>query len=172
MDNAWLQHDPWAKFDMTKDEVDPIFLEKHELEAIIAKEITIERLANVRDVYIFCCCTGLAFIDVKQLKRSEVKIGIDGELWIDKERHKTNVPSRIPLLPLAKFILERHKDNIECLANDTLLPVLSNSKYNAYLKELADICGVKKNLTTHTARHTFGTTVTYYMAFLWKPLKK
>jgi len=172
MDNGWLQYDPWAKFDMTKNEVDPVFLEKHELEAIINKEITIERLANVRDVYIFCCCTGLAFIDVKQLKRSEVKIGIDGELWIDKERQKTNVPSKVPLLPLAKFILERHKDNSDCIANDTLLPVLSNNKYNAYLKELADICGIKKNLTTHTARHTFGTTVTLLHGVPLETVKK
>lgn len=157
---------------MTKDEVDPIFLEPHELEAIISKEIDIERLAIVRDVYIFCCCTGLAFIDVKQLKRSEVKVGIDGELWIDKQRQKTSVPSKVPLLPMAQFILERHRDNPVCIENDLLLPVPSNTKYNGYLKELADICGVKKTLTTHTARHTFGTTVTMLHGVPIETIKK
>ena len=114
----------------------------------------------MRDIFVFCCFTGLAFIDVKKLKRSEVTIGIDGQLWIQKIRQKSAVPSKIPLLPITIQILDKYKDHPACVANDVLLPVLSNQKYNCYLKELADICNIDKKLTSHSARHTFGTTVT------------
>src|ERR1700712_3154077 len=111
------------------------------------------RIPSDRDIFIFCCFTGLAFIDVKQLKRSEVCIGIDGQYWIQKNRQKSNEPSKIPLLPIALQILDKYKDYPLCVAKDVLLPVLSNQKYNSYLKELADICNINKNMTSHTARH-------------------
>lgn len=141
-------------------EVDTVFLTTEELEAIAKKDIQNERLSLVRDIYIFCCLTSLAYIDVKQLKRSEVTIGIDGKLWIDKRRQKSKVPTKVPLLPITKQILEKYKDHPYCIEKDLLLPVLSNARYNEYLKEIAAICGINKNLTSHTARHTFGTTVT------------
>ncbi len=93
------------------------------------------------------------------MKRSEICIGIDGLYWIQKNRQKSNEPSKIPLLPIALQILDKYKDYPVCVAKDVLLPVLSNQKYNSYLKELADICNID-NMTSHTARHTFGTTVT------------
>ncbi|TFF37649.1 site-specific integrase [Mucilaginibacter psychrotolerans] len=111
-------------------------------------------------MFIFCCFTGLAFADVKQLKKSEVDIGIDGELRIYKGRQKTGTPSIIPLLPITKRILAKYEYNEQCIIKDQLLPVLSNQKYNAYLKEIGDMCGINKELKTHMARHTFGTTVT------------
>jgi integrase len=85
---------------------------------------------------------------------------VDGELWIFSDRFKTDVKSRIPLLDVPLTILKRYENDPECINSNKVLPVLSNQKYNSYLKEIADICGITKKLTTHTARHTFGTTVT------------
>lgn len=160
VDKGLLTKDPFASFNLSLEENDPVFLAKEELQRIIRKEIAGPRLQSVRDIFVFCCFTGLAFIDVKQLKRSEVCIGIDGQYWIQKNRQKSNEPSKIPLLPITLRILDKYKDHPACVVKDVLLPVLSNQKYNSYLKELADICNVDKNLTSHTARHTFGTTVT------------
>lgn len=160
VDNNWLEKDPFARFKMSKEEVVPEFLNKEEIQAISSKEIKIERLRQVRDVFLFCCFTGLAYVDIKKLNASEVSVGVDNELWIFTRRGKTNIPSRIPLLPISQKILDSYKDHPQCINSRKLLPVLSNQKYNSYLKELADICGITKNLTTHTARHTFATTVT------------
>lgn len=160
LNNGWLSKDPFASFSLSLKDKDPIYLTKEEIQCIMGKEIKNVRLQSVRDIFIFCCFTGLAFIDVKQLKRSEVCIGIDGQLWILKTRQKSSIPSRIPLLPISLNILKKYQDNQVCIAKDILLPVLSNQKYNSYLKELADITNIEKNLTTHTARHTFGTTIT------------
>ena len=160
VNNNWLDKDPFARFKMCKEEVIPEFLTKEEIETISSKEIKIDRLRQVRDVFLFCCFTGLAYVDIKKLNASEVSIGVDHELWIFTRRGKTDTPSRIPLLPASKRILDVYKDHPQCVNSRRLLPVLSNQKYNSYLKELADICGIPKNLTTHTARHTFATTVT------------
>ena len=160
VDKGWLHKDPFASFNLSLEEKAPVFLTKEEIQNITEKDIQNNRLQTVRDVFMFCCFTGLAFIDVKKLKHSEVCIGIDGQLWIQKNHQKSDVPSRIPLLPISLQILDKYKDHPDCLKKDVLLPVLSNQKYNSYLKELADICNIDKNFTTHTARHTFGTTVT------------
>jgi integrase len=160
IDNGRIQHDPFAKFDETREEVQTVFLIKEEIQAIADKEIKNARLCHVRDVFIVCCFTGLAFADVKQLKKSEVDIGVDGELRIYKGRQKTGTPSIIPLLPITKKILSKYEHDEYCITRDQLLPVLTNQKYNAYLKEIGDMCGINKELKTHMARHTFGTTVT------------
>jgi site-specific recombinase XerD len=145
---------------MTKREVIPEFLTEYEIERIIEKKFASKRLTEVRDVFIFCCYTGLAFTDVKKLKPSEIGIGIDGTKWIFKNRQKTETRSRIPLLSGAIDILERYKDHPACINSEKVLPVLSNQKYNDYLKEIANICGINKKMSTHTARHTFATSVT------------
>jgi len=160
VDNGWLKANPFLKFEETREEVSTTFLVKEEIQAIADKEIKNERLCRVRDVFIFCCFTGLAFADVKKLKKSEVALGVDSELRIYKGRQKTGTPSFIPLLPITKKILSKYKDDPICESKDLLLPVLSNQKYNAYLKEIADICEIDKDIKTHVARHTFGTTVT------------
>jgi len=100
------------------------------------------------------------YADVKKLKRIEVGIGVDGEKWVFTKRKKTNTSSRIPLLSTSLDIINRYQDHPQCVNAGTLLPVLSNQKMNAYLKEIADICGLNKSLTFHIARHTFATTVT------------
>jgi site-specific recombinase XerD len=87
-------------------------------------------------------------------------IQIDGERWIYTKRKKTDSPTRIPILPVVQEIMEVYKEHPQCINEDCLLPIPSNAKLNAYLKEVADICGINKHLTFHIARHTFATTVT------------
>ncbi len=135
VDKGLLTKDPFASFNLSLEENEPVFLTKEELQRIIRKDVGSSRLESVRDIFVFCCFTGLAFIDVKQLKRSEVCIGIDGQYWIQKSRQKSNVPSKIPLLPITLEILDKYKDHAACMVKDLLLPVLSNQKYNSYLKE-------------------------------------
>jgi len=118
------------------------------------------RIEQVKDIFIFCCYTGLAYIDVKQLKRSEIIKGIDGQQWIFTTRQKTDTASRIPLLTQALEIIKKYENHPECADQDKVLPVLSNQKMNSYLKEIADVCGISKELTFHIARHTFATSVT------------
>lgn len=141
-------------------QLERVYLTEEELEKIAAKRMVTERLAQVRDIFLFCCLTGLAYTDVQQLSRNNVIKGIDGEAWLTLQRQKTGTPTRLPLLPAAKFILERYREHPHCLYKNRLLPVLSNQKMNAYLKEIMDVCGIQKAATFHTARHTFATTVT------------
>jgi site-specific recombinase XerD len=158
--NGWLDRDPFVGFKMTKREVIPEFLTEHELNIIATKKFNSERLKQIRDVFLFCCYTGLAFADVEKLKPAEIAIGIDGSKWIFTNRQKTDTLSRIPLLPVAIDILEKYKGHPSRVNSEKVLPVLSNQKYNDYLKEIAGICGINKKMTSHTARHTFATTVT------------
>jgi site-specific recombinase XerD len=158
--NGWLTKDPFIGFKMTKKEVIREILSEEELQTLISKDIQNVRIRQVRDIFIFSCFTGLAYIDAKRLKRSEIVIGMDGERWIYTRRKKTDSSTRIPLLPVVQDIMEVYKDHPQCINDDCLLPVPSNAKLNAYLKEVADICGIKKHLTFHIARHTFATTVT------------
>lgn len=97
---------------------------------------------------------------MKKLSRKDIVTGIDGEKWIVIGRQKTGTPTRLPLLPKALEIMEKYQNNPKCAATGALLPVLSNQKMNAYIKEIADLCGIDKVLTFHIARHTFATTVT------------
>ena len=136
------------------------YLEMDELIQIYDKHISSSRIAEVRDVYVFCCFTGYAFETVYALEPENVFTGVDGGLWITKNRAKSGTEETVPLLPIALEIIEKYKDHPYCVRANKLLPVNCNQRFNAYLKELADICDVDKHLTTHTARHTFATTVT------------
>ena len=127
---------------------------------MIEKEFKIKRLEQVRDIFIFCCYTGLAYVDVEKLMQNDIVIGIDGERWIKTRKAKTDTRSAIPILPIAESILKKYKEHPDVINNNKVLPVLSNQKTNAYLKEIADLCGITKILTFHLARHTFATTVT------------
>lgn len=157
---GWLVRDPFLGFKMVKKEVVREVLSKEELSSITEKEFGIERLDQVRDIFLFCCYTGLAYIDVKNLRRDQIKMGIDGEQWIFTQRQKTETPTRLPLLPQAMSIIQKYKGHPTCDSKGFVLPVLSNQKMNAYLKEIADVCGINKQLTFHIARHTFATTIT------------
>ncbi len=156
----WLPKDPFLGYKMSRRDVQKDFLIDEELQAIANKQFVTERLTLVRDIFLFSCYTGLAYADVKKLKRSEIRIGIDSKKWIFIQRQKSETPSPIPLLPVALGILDKYKDHPRCVNSDLALPVLCNQKMNEYLKEIADLCGITKTLTYHTARHTFGTTVT------------
>ena len=158
--NGWLTVDPYINYKPKTQKVHRTALNKEELTAIVEKEMSVERLQLVKDIFLFSCYTGLAYVDVRKLKRSEVIRGIDGDHWIYTNRQKTDTLSRIPILPTAAHIMKRYEDHPQCIIEDRLLPVMSNQKMNAYLKEIADICGTKKLLTFHIARHTFATTVT------------
>ena len=158
--NGWLERDPFVGFKMTKREVERPFLVQEELKRIIDKQFVAPRMNQVKDIFIFCCYTGLAYADVEKLTREEITTGIDSEKWIWTSRQKTDTATRIPLLSQALEILDRYKDDPQCAIKGRLLPVLSNQKMNTYLKEIADACDITKKMTFHTARHSFATTVT------------
>lgn len=157
MMNDWISKDPFINVKLREKCTERDFLETDEIDLLIKKELTVERLRQVRDVFIFCCFTGLAFTDVKQLKPEHIAKGKGGEIWIRKARQKTKNMCDIPLLQIPMKIIEAYKDDRGCQKHGVLLPVLCNQRMNGYLKELADLCGIKKNLTTHVARHTFAT---------------
>ncbi len=158
--NEWITKDPFYNYKIKFKTVEREFLTKEELQSLAEQEMNWDRLAVVRDMFVFCCYTGLAYIDIQKLNADNIVTDIDGNLCIQAKRTKTKTKLVIPLLPPAVAILERYQDNPKVLNGDCVLPVLSNQKSNAYLKEIALLCGIKKNLTTHLARHTFATTVT------------
>jgi site-specific recombinase XerD len=158
--NGWLDKDPFVNYRSKIREVEREFLSQEEIQTIYTKEFVTERLNQVKDIFIFACFTGLAYIDVKQLTLSNISMGIDGGKWIFTHRQKTETASRIPLLPIPKELIQKYAAHPQCLNENKLLPVLSNQKMNSYLKEIADVCGIQKDLTFHIARHTFATTVT------------
>jgi integrase len=157
---GWIKADPFVQFKGKRSEVVRVALTREELQEITAKQFEIERLNHVRDIFLFSCYTGLAYVDVYRLRRSNIVDGFDGTKWIMTARQKTDSPTRLPLLPAALQIMEKYAEDKRCIAKDLVLPVLSNQKMNSYLKEIADGCGINKNLTFHIARHTFATTVT------------
>ena len=155
----YIPSNPFEGFRSSYKKTKREYLTKDELETIWKKELNIKRLEEVRDCYVFSCYTGFAYVDVLSMAPEHITKGLDGETWIQKDRKKTNTTENVPLLPIALEILEKYKNHPYCVRHNKILPVNSNQRYNAYLKELADICEINKRLTTHTARHTFATTV-------------
>lgn len=157
--NDYISKDPFVNIKFKLDVVERDFLEDHEIKAIIDKDIPIQRLAQVRDVFIFAVFTGLAFSDLKGLRSEHIVRDNNGDSWIRKKRQKTKNMCNIPLLNPAQQILDKYKDYPECVNKGVLLPTLCNQKMNMYLKELATICGINKEICTHVARHSFATSV-------------
>lgn len=158
--NHWIEKNPFANYKSKVKEVERVYLTEEEIQSIMEKEFNTERLSLVRDIFLFSCFTGLAYTDVKNLTKSHISFGIDGEKWIFTHRQKTESASKIPILPVSQMIIDKYENHPQCNNEEKLLPILSNQKMNAYLKELADICNINKELTFHIARHTFATTVT------------
>lgn len=158
--NDWLEKNPFANYKAKIKEVERVYLTEEEIQNIIEKDLKNDRLSLVRDIFLFSCFTGLAYIDAKNLTKSHISLGIDGEKWIFTHRQKTESASKIPILPVTQIIIDKYENHPQCISNDKLLPILSNQKMNAYLKEIAGICEIDKELTFHIARHTFATTVT------------
>ena len=134
------------KFHKDKVEKEPLTIE--EVRRIRTKELGSRRIENIRDLFILQCYTGLAFKDMSSLSEKDIRIDKDGKEWIVKERIKTGITAFIPILPVVKEILVKYNYH---------LPTLTNQKYNSYLKEIQEICGIKKTLHSHLARHTCGT---------------
>ena len=158
--NDWLDKNPFNNYKSKIKEVERNFLSETEIQSILNKDFKTDRLALVRDIFLFSCFTGLAYIDVKNLTKSHISIGIDGEKWIYTHRQKTESASKIPILPITQMIIDKYENHPQSNNQEVLLPILSNQKMNAYLKEIAAICEIEKELTFHIARHTFATTVT------------
>lgn len=152
--NRHLSFDPFLNFKAQREICERVFLTEEELRLLINKDFRIKRLERVRDLFVFCCFTGLSYSDVKTLTPEHFETDANGRIWIKKKRVKTGVLFRVPLLPIPKLILEKYK------GGDKLLPVVDLSSMDAYLKEIAELCGINKNISSHTARFTFATTVT------------
>ena len=157
--NDWIKKDPFYGIHFKQEEVKVEFLSREELDVLMNKGFTIKRLEQVRDIFVFCCFTALAFVDVQQLSREHLIKDNNGTLWIRKARQKTNQMCNIPVLSIPQRILRKYEDNAECIKKGVLLPVISNQRMNAYLKEIVDLCSITKRLTTHVARHTAATVV-------------
>lgn len=155
--NKWITEDPFWGIHFKQTKSNRTFLTEEELRTIINKDFGIKRLATVRDIFVFCAMTGLAFTDVQHLKPEHIVVDGNGEYWIRKAREKTDNMCDIPLLDIPRMIIEKYKTHPTCIMKGVVLPVISNQRMNSYLKEIADICGINKHLSTHIARHTFAT---------------
>lgn len=147
VDNDLISSNPFRKLKIKKEEVEITPLSKDELNAIRQKDFRIKRLNQVRDCFVFASYTAMAYADLANISRDDIREQ-SGVHYIQKQRVKTGVQYTIPLNDIALDILKRY---------DYQLPVLTNQRYNSYLKEIADICGIEKNLTSHLARHTAAT---------------
>ena len=158
--NGWLKYDPFINIKLGLKDVDRNYLDERELKALLEKEFNVHRLATIRDIFVFSCFTGLSYSDLKRLNKSELEFDSNGSLWIRSKRQKTGVRANIPVLAVPMAILDKYCHLEQISDSKPLLPVASNQKVNAYLKEIADLCNINKELTFHVARHTFATTVT------------
>jgi len=152
--NGWIHVDPFANYKIRFKKTDRGYLTQEEVDIIMQKEFATERLERVRDIFIFSCLTGLAYIDVKNLRTNNIRTSFDGGLWVMGKREKTGVSYNVPLLDIPKRIIEKYSGK---LPDNKVLPVMSNQKMNEYLKEIGTICGIDKGLSYHLARHTFAT---------------
>ncbi|WP_157208232.1 site-specific integrase [Mariniflexile maritimum] len=155
----WLDKDPFIKFEAKYERKERCFLTSEELQSIENKVFTIQRLQLIKDLFVFSCYTGLSYGDVMNLTTDNICKGIDGKQWIYSQREKTSVPVKIPLLSKALDIIKKYETYPNAINKQRLFPTISNQKLNSYLKEIADVCRIQKNLTFHIARHTFATTV-------------
>ncbi|WP_166334401.1 site-specific integrase [Sphingobacterium chungjuense] len=156
----WIDGDPFDGRKLQSKPVNRTFLTADELRSIVDKELTTQRLEQVRDFFLFSCYTGLSYADVHKLQLTDIGVGVDGGRWIFTYRQKTDTRVSIPLLPVASSILEKYADNPWCVNNNRALPISSNQKMNEYLVEIAAICGINKTLGNRVAKRTFATTVT------------
>ncbi|EKF54076.1 integrase family protein [Galbibacter marinus] len=157
---GYVRTNPFNLYELKFKPYESDFLELQELDRLKKLEIPEEGLRIVRDLFVFACYTGLAYIEVKLIKDKDIVVGVDGEDWINVRRKKTNTPVKVPLLKEAKRIIELYSIHPDIKNTSSLLPVYSNQKVNQYLKVIAQKAEIKKHLTFHVARHTFATTIT------------
>lgn len=152
--NSHININPFATYKVEREPVEIDFLDEEELRKIINFDTPIPRFERAKDMFLFGCFTGLSYIDIKTLTAEHFEKDGTGRIWIKKRRVKTGVLSRIPLLPIAKLILDKYK------GGERLLPIQDPADINKYLKDIAILCNIKKRITFHTSRHTFASTVT------------
>lgn len=158
--NEWINKNPFISFQLKFKKHQRDFLTERELAVIEGHDLDNSMLQKVRDLFVFCCYTGLAYIDVTELKPENIITNINGERWIKTSRAKTDTSVNVPLLKPALLILEKYFEQKEALVRETVFPWISNQEVNRSLKIVAEVCSIKKHLTFHLARHTFATTVT------------
>ena len=154
--NGYIQFNPLNAYKVEREPVDIDFLDDVELRKIINFDTPIPRYQKARDAFLFGCFTGLAYIDIKTLRPEHFETDSEGRIWIKKKRVKTGVLSRIPLLPMAKVLLDKYKG----VKDGVVFPIQDPTDVNEYLKDIAMLCGINKRITFHTSRHTFASTVT------------
>ena len=155
---GYLDKDPFTLHKPGRVKKVVIFLSVDELKMLEKHDFTQPRLQLVKDLFVFCCYTGLAYHEMASLKKEHIVKGFDGKLWIKMKREKTNKMISVPILPKAKFLLDKYYNESE----DYALPKFSNQKINSYLKEIAGIVGINKSISHHMARKTFASTVLLY----------
>ncbi|MDL5514610.1 site-specific integrase [Arenibacter sp. M-2] len=156
----WLEKDPFINYKLRFEKTERQFLTERELQLIEETTFKVPSTQHVKDLFIFACYTGLSFIDVSELKIDHLVKGMDGNDWLYTKRTKTDEPLKIPLLPKAMEIIDKYKSNASLLENGRLLPIYSNQMINRTLRDIANVCGIRKKVTFHVARHTFATAIT------------
>lgn len=159
LDKGWIDKDPFLNYKEKMERKVTGYLTKDEIDTIYNKEFSIKRLQQVKDVFIVSCFTGLAYVDINLLSKNDIVTNLDGTRWININRKKTNTICKIPILPIVDEIFKKYENDPLVLNSGKLLPVPSNQKMNAYLKEIGEICGIKTVLTSHLARHSFATSI-------------
>ncbi len=164
----WIDSDPFIRWKPTYEKREHPFLTENELSNIETYHLPIAQLERVRDLFIFSCCTGIAYIDIMNLTNDNILKGIDGNDWIFTNRQKTKSPVKVPLRRKAKELLIKYQGHPIAEITGTLFPVITNEKVNLYLKEIAEACGLKKNLTFHMApnRYKLASEASQYSLFL------
>ena len=160
LNNDWMTHNPFRKFKISFKKSDRAYLNAEELQSFEDVIAPCARLEKVKDVFIFACYTGLAYVDIKSICSHNMITGIDGKEWLIGNRGKSGIRYTLPLLPKALEIYLKYKPFVSSDLKDPILPVMSSQKTNDYLKEIAKLCGITKPISFHSARHTFATTVT------------
>jgi len=158
--NDWIDKDPFAKCKLSFVPTNREFLSTNELQLIEKSSFTNPLLELVKDMFIFSCYTGLAYVDLSNLTHDNLSVGIDKEMWINTKRAKTDISFKLPVLPKAAEIIKKYEKSHFCKIENGVLPILTNANVNWNLKIIAKTCGINKNLTFHMARHTFATSVT------------
>jgi integrase/recombinase XerD len=153
----YLDKDPFMLYKAKRVKKEVLFLSPEELKKLEETDFKIKRIQQIKDMFVFCCYTGLGFTEMKNLKKSDITKEFDGGLWLNVRRMKTSRSYKVPLLPKAKKIMKAYDAE-----GDYVFPKISNANFNAYLKEIADILGIEFNLTHHIARKTFASTVLLY----------
>ena len=151
---GWIYKNPFSDYPIQLKKIDRGYLTQEEVEILMRQNFSLKRLERVRDLFVFCCFSGLSYIDVRNFTKESISTSFDGKLWIIGKRKKTGTKYQIPLLEIPKMILAKYSNKLPV---GRLLPVITNCNTNVYLKEIAAICGIEKKLTFHLARHSFAT---------------